>query len=75
VIYKIVLKNKNVFLFEFNFWAKTSARPSRPPRAHAACAAQPVGVAAQRFMSVHPCSEAKSDLLSESDPIALNPPR
>jgi hypothetical protein len=27
------LKKKNVFLFEFGFWAESSARPSRPPHA------------------------------------------
>jgi hypothetical protein len=35
--------------------------------AHAGCATQPAGAAAQWFASVHPRSEAESDLLSESD--------
>jgi hypothetical protein len=48
------LKKKKVFLFEFGFWAETSARPSRPPRVLAACVAQPAGTVAQWFMGVHP---------------------
>jgi hypothetical protein len=36
-------------------------------------AAQPPGAVAQRYAGVHPCSEAESDTLSESDPIAPNP--
>jgi hypothetical protein len=75
VIYKTVLKKKKVFLFEFGFWAESSARPSRPPRARVACVAQLAGAAAQRFAGMHPRSEAKSDPLSESDPIALDPTR
>jgi hypothetical protein len=39
----------------------------------AAYAAQPVGAVAERFTGVHPHSEAESDPLSESDPIALDP--
>jgi hypothetical protein len=68
-MYKIVLKKKKVFLFEFGFWAETSARPSWPPHARTACVAQPAGTTAQQFTGVHPRSEVKSDPLSESDPI------
>jgi hypothetical protein len=75
VIYKTILEKKNVFLFEFGFRAESSARPSRPPRAHAACMAQPTSTAAQWFTGAHPRSEAESDPLSESDPIAPNPTR
>jgi hypothetical protein len=63
------LKKKNVFLFEFGFWAESSSRPRRPPRTRAASAAQPAGAVAQRFAVVHPRSEAEADPLSESDPI------
>jgi hypothetical protein len=75
VIYKTVLRKKNVFLFEFGFWAESSAQPSRPPRARVACAAQLAGAVAKRFTGVHRCSEAESDPLSESDPIAPDPTR
>jgi hypothetical protein len=75
VIYKIVLKKKNVFLFEFGFWAESSARPSRPHGVRAACAAQPAGAVAQRFVGVHLRSEAESDPLSDSNLIAPDPTR
>jgi hypothetical protein len=50
VIYKTVCKKKNVVLFEFGFWAESSARPTWPPRAQASCVAQ-------RFAGTHPHSE------------------
>jgi hypothetical protein len=53
------LKKKKNFLFEFGFWAESSARPSRPPRVRAACTAQPVGAAAQWFAGVHCIAEQK----------------
>jgi hypothetical protein len=55
-----------IFLFEFGFWAESSARPIQPPLTRAA---QPAGATAQRFASVHPRSEDKSNPLRESDPI------
>jgi hypothetical protein len=49
------------FLFEFGFWAESSARPSQPPHAHAACAAQPASATAQRIRGCAPRSGAKSN--------------
>jgi hypothetical protein len=49
------------FLFEFSFWAESSARPSQPPRARVACTAQPAGAAAQRIRGCAPRSGVKSD--------------
>jgi hypothetical protein len=66
------LKKKKVFLFEFSFWAETSARPSRPPHAREVFVAQPVGAVAQWFTRAHPRSEAESNPLSKSDPIVLD---
>jgi hypothetical protein len=63
VINKTVLKKKNVFLFEFSFWAESSAPPSRPPRAHAA-------YAAQRLTGVHRVAKLNPTGQAESDPIA-----
>jgi hypothetical protein len=56
------------------FGPKPRLGPADLP-ACAACAAQPVDTAAQRFADVHPCSEAESNPLSEFDPIALDPTR
>jgi hypothetical protein len=69
VIYKTDLKKKKNFLFEFSFWAETSARPSRPPPARVACMAQPVGAMTQRIHGCAPRNGAKSD------PIAPDPTR
>jgi hypothetical protein len=57
VIYKTVLKKKKKFLFEFGFWAETSAWPSRPPHARVACMTQSAGAAAQRFLGAHLVAE------------------
>jgi hypothetical protein len=75
VIYKTVLKTEKVFLFEFGFWVESSARYSRPPRAHVACVPQPAGTATHQFTGTHRRSEAESNPLSESDPIASDPTR
>jgi hypothetical protein len=69
LIYKIDLKKKKNFLLEFGFRAETLVRPSRPPHARAAYAAQPVGTTAQWIRGHVPHSGAKSD------PIAPDPPR
>jgi hypothetical protein len=50
----MVLKKKNIFLFEFGYWAESSARPIRPPHLRVACAAQPASTAALLFTSAHP---------------------
>jgi hypothetical protein len=49
------------FLFKFSFCAESTVRPSRPPRARAACTAQTVGATAQRIHGRTPRSGAKSD--------------
>ncbi len=66
---------KKDFLFKFSFWAESSARPSRPPHVRVAYVAQPVGAMARWFTGAHPRSQAESDPLSESDPIAPDPTR
>jgi hypothetical protein len=68
----MILKKKNVFLFEFGCWDESLAQPSRPPRVRAA---QPTSAVAQQFTDAHPRSESKSDTLSESNPIAPDPTR
>jgi hypothetical protein len=45
VIYKTALKKKNIFLFEFGFWAESSVRPAGLPVSAA--------YAAQRFAGAH----------------------
>jgi hypothetical protein len=53
-------------------------KPRHGPAGFTACAAyaaQPAGAEAQPFMGVHPRSEAESDPLSESNPIAPDPTR
>jgi hypothetical protein len=60
VIYKTALKKKNIFLFEFGFWAESSVRPSRPPRER--------GLRGPAVCGRAPRSEAESDPLSRVRP-------
>jgi hypothetical protein len=62
----VLKKIKNIFLFEFGYWAESLVRPNRPPRVHADCAAQ-------WFTGAHPRKKVESNPLSKSDTIAPDP--
>jgi hypothetical protein len=79
--FKFVCNLENSFEKEKGFsnflrlLGRIPAQPSRPPPARVACAAQPICAMAQQSMGAHPRSEAESDPLSKSNPIAPNPTR